>query len=190
MSMPQPRYFTTEDVRAMPDDGNRYEVVGGELLVTPAPRGHHQLVVTRLSAIIQPYLLARGLEQFLSVAADVSFDERTLVQPDLFVADLAAFIRSGDWADIRKIYLIAEIVSPSSGFADRITKRRAYQENRVGEYWVVDIEMRQVEVWTPEAASPRVERHQLRWTHPSLTDECAIDLDRLFDFGCLRGDSV
>jgi hypothetical protein len=56
MGMAAPVYYTAEMVRAMPDDGNRYEVVYGELLVTPAPRVWHQVVVQRLSLPIGQYL--------------------------------------------------------------------------------------------------------------------------------------
>jgi hypothetical protein len=49
MGMAATTYWTAEMVRQLPDDGNRYEVVHGELLVTPAPRLNHQLLVTRAS---------------------------------------------------------------------------------------------------------------------------------------------
>ena len=151
MSMPLASYFTADAVRALPDDGKRYETVHGELLVTPAPGGMHQFIVTRLSDVLSPYLRANGLEQLLTSPADISFDDHTLVQPDLFVADVAAFKRSGNWADVRTLYLVIEIVSPSSARSDRFTKRRLYQEQRIPEYWVVDIDQQQVEVWTPDA---------------------------------------
>jgi len=67
--------------------------------------------------------------------------------------------------------------------ADRFTKRRLYQEQRIPVYWIVDIERRQVEVWTPEAHFPVIEREQLVWRHPALEAECRIDLDRLFPGG-------
>jgi len=180
MSMPVTNYFTAEAVRALPDDGKRYETVHGELLVTPAPGGFHQLVLARLFSALDHYLQPNGIEEMLWSPADISWSDDTLVQPDLFVADLAAHKRSGAWADVQTLYLVIEVLSPSSIRADRFTKRRLYQEQRIPAYWIVDIEQRQVEVWTPDAHFPVVEHEQLRWRHPALSTDCVIDLALLF----------
>ena len=183
MSMPLTSYFTAEAVRALPDDGKRYETVHGELLVTPAPGGQHQFILNRLIRVIDRYLATRGLEDLLTSPADISFGADTLVQPDLFVADLARFKQTWNWADIRTLYLAIEVVSPASARADRFTKRRLYQEQHIPEYWVVDIDQRQVEVWTPDARFPIVQRGQLIWRHPALEASCVVDLEQLFAQG-------
>jgi Uma2 family endonuclease len=183
MSMPQVDYYSAESVRALPEDGNRYETVHGELLVTPAPGGWHQLVLARLFRALDGYLMPHGLEQLLASPADISWSDDTLVQPDLFVAEIGAFVRSGEWADIRDLHLTIEILSPSSVRADRFTKRRLYQEQRIPTYWIVDIAQEQVEIWTPNARFPVVERERLTWRHPALAASCAIDLPRLFARG-------
>jgi Uma2 family endonuclease len=180
MSMPLTSYYTADAVRALPDDGNRYETVHGELLVTPAPGGVHQLVLARLFHSLNTYLLAHGLEEVLWSPADISFSRDTLVQPDLFVCGLEAFRVNGKWADLKTLHLVIEVVSPSSARADRFTKRRLYQEQRIPAYWVVDIDQRQVEVWTPDAQLPAVERHQLTWRHPALNEDCTVDVAKLF----------
>ena len=180
MSMPLARRFTADAVRAFPDDGNRYETVYGELRVTPAPRGRHQPIVTRLMLSLGHYLASHDIEGLLTSPADISFGNDTLVQPDLFVAAQAAFIQSGNWADIRILYLVIEILSPSTVRTDRFTKRRLYQEQNIPTYWIIDIENRQCEVWTPDATVPVVERNELRWRHPAAPAECRIDLVKLF----------
>jgi Uma2 family endonuclease len=180
MSMPLLAYFTADDVRALPADGKRYETVHGELLVTPAPSTMHQLVLGRIHQALTAYLTGNGLEQVLASPSDISWGADTLVQPDLFVADLRDALRSGDWSDIRSLYLAVEIVSPSSARTDRFTKRRLYQERGVPVYWVVDIDRRQVEVWTPDAMFPVTERHQLSWRHPDLGSDCVVDVMKLF----------
>lgn len=113
--------------------------------------------------------------------ADISWGDDTLVQPDLFVSELAAYRRSGKWADITTLHLVVEALSPSSLRADRFTKRRLYQEQRIPNYWIVDIDNAQVEVWTPDALFPIVERAELRWRHPAVATECIVDLVKLFD---------
>jgi len=180
MSMSLVNYFSAADVRALPDDGKRYETVHGELLVTPAPGGQHQPVLGELHLVLGNYLAARGVRGVLFSPADISYGDDTLVQPDLFVADCTAFYQSGNWADVRTLYLVVEILSPSSVKSDRFTKRRLYQEQRIPEYWIVDIEQRQVEVWTPDALFPVIERERLTWHHPAIADACQVDLGKLF----------
>jgi Uma2 family endonuclease len=179
MSMPLAHRVTADEVRAMPVDGNRYETIHGELLVTPAPGGRHQHVVMRLIRALDPYLMAHGLEAVLTAPADISFDGETLVQPDLFVGEFAAFLSSGEWADVRRLYLVIEVLSPATARADRTVKRRLYQEQRIEEYWIVDPAQHQVEVWTPEATFPRIEREEFTWRHPLLNDACRIDVGRV-----------
>src|SRR6185295_1654352 len=85
MGMAAPLYYTAEMVRAMPDDGNRYEVVYGELLVTPAPRPWHQVLVQRLIVALAAYLNREPAGLVLSSPADISWGADVLVQPDVFV---------------------------------------------------------------------------------------------------------
>jgi Uma2 family endonuclease len=181
MAMPGTSYFTPDDVRALPEDGNRYETVHGELLVTPAPGGRHQFVLGRLHLLLGGYLAANGIEGALWSPADISFGDDTLVQPDLFVADLSVLKQTWDWKDVRILYIAVEVVSPSSSRSDRGVKRRLYQEQRIPTYWVVDIDQRQVEVWTPDARLPQVERERLVWRHPALETECVVELAKLFE---------
>ena len=179
MSMPATLYHSAELVRHLPDDGNRYETVHGELLVTPAPRKAHQEVLGDLSFLLQVYLKGASIRGLLCSPADISWGPDTLVQPDLFVAD-AEEMRGKDWSDIQTLHLVVEILSPASVRADRFTKRRLYQEQRVATYWIVDIDHQQVETWTPAALFPVVERERLTWRHPAATTDCVIELKELF----------
>src|SRR5881398_1100629 len=89
MGMAAPTYWTAEMVRQLPDDGNRYEVVYGELLVTPAPRFDHQLLVSRLFLPLGNYLAHEPVGIVLTSPADISWGRDVLVQPDLFVVPFA-----------------------------------------------------------------------------------------------------
>lgn len=133
-----------------------------------------------MAAQVRTYLDANGLDGELRAPADISFDGDTLVQPDMFVADLGTFTQTWNWADIRTFHLVVEVVSPSTAKSDRTTKRRLYQQQRVPEYWIVDTDQRHVEVWTPAAAFPVIERECPRWQHPQVSVECEIDLIQLF----------
>lgn len=180
MGMPASAIYHSADmVRAMPDDGNRYETVYGELLVTPSPRNRHQNVLGRLYLAVGNYLAGEGLEGALFSPSDISWGADTLVQPDLYVVDVR-LVRSPGWTDTNHLLLAVEVLSPSSIRADRFIKRRLYQEQGVPAYWVVDADARQVEVWSPDAAFPIVERERLVWRHPEAAQDVTINLPTLF----------
>jgi Uma2 family endonuclease len=179
MGMAVPIYYTADMVRALPDDGQRYEVVRGELLVTPSPRVWHQVLVQRLSLRLGEYLERERAGMVLSSPADISWSADTLVQPDLFVVPLAD-VRTLEWAQIRDLRLVIEVLSPSTTRGDRFSKRRLYQEVGVPVYWIVDGEERFVEEWAPGAALPRVERERLVWTPAEAGQPFMLELAELF----------
>ncbi|MDH3455544.1 MAG: Uma2 family endonuclease [Gemmatimonadota bacterium] len=177
--MAAPTYYTADMVRALPDDGKRYETVHGELLVTPAPRMIHQLVVQRLNMALSRYVDRHRVGQVFASPADISWTPDTLVQPDLFVADLSE-ARTLDWSRVQHLLLAVEVLSPSSVRADRFTKRRLYQEVGVATYWVVDPERCSVEVWTPDDTFPGVERERITWQPTGAGEEFELELTELF----------
>ena len=184
MAMPVTRHFTAADLASMPDDGQRYEIVRGELLVSPAPGVDHQTIVARLFGELRDYLKPHGVvDQLLMAPADITLGPDTIVQPDLFVADTAAGHVTKRWTDITTLFLAVEVSSPTTARFDRTIKRPEYQQYGIPQYWIVDGDQRQVEVWTPDARAPIIEREQLVWRHPALANDCVIDLVRLFDFG-------
>jgi len=179
MGMVAPTYHTADMVRAFPSDGNRYEVVHGELLVTPSPRPLHQVVLQRLQLALGTYLEREPVGQLLTSPADISWGPDILVQPDLFVVDLAE-ARTLDWGRMRTLRLAVEILSPSSARADRFTKRRLYQEQGVPAYWVVDADAEVIEVWTPGVAFPAAERETVRWQPAGARAAFGLALATLF----------
>jgi Uma2 family endonuclease len=180
MVMAATTYYSADMVRALPEDGNRYEVVHGELLVTPSPRMLHQLVLERLRDELGPYVRRARVGQLFASPADISWGPDILVQPDLFVLDLRE-ARTLDWSQARTLLLAVEVLSPSSARADRFTKRRLYQQQGVGMYWVVDTDIKAVEVWTPDAIFPTVEREQLTWHPAGAKEPFRLALAGLFD---------
>ena len=168
MGMPDtltPVYWTADMARRLPEDGNRYEVVYGELLVTPAPRLWHQVLVRRLVVALAKYLEASPVGLVLTSPADISWGADVLVQPDVFVVPTEQ-AKTLEWSAIRELLLVAEVLSPSTARHDRFTKRRRYQEAGAPLYWIVDGDERQVEVWTPGDAFPRIESDRVVW-HPA-----------------------
>lgn len=179
MGMVAPTYYTADMVRQMPDDGNRYEVVYGELLVTPVPRPWHEILFERLMFALGTYLRREPVGIVLGSRADISWSPDVLVQPDVFVVPIAQ-ARTLDWTHYRDLLLVAEVVSPASARTDRFLKRRLYQEVGIPLYWVVDGDKHEVEIWTPEVRFPQLERQRLVW-HPSgATERFTLELAELF----------
>ncbi len=173
------RRYTVDEVLAFPDDGNRYELVDGELLVAPAPSLRHQKVVVHLCARIEPYLERHaGVAELCIAPADIKWDREQLAQPDLFVVPAGEVTTS--WTSIQTLLLAVEVVSPSSARGDRLTKRKLYQRPGVATYWIIDPDARLVEVWHPEDQRPEIVTDVLRWRVAPDAEELVIDLGELF----------
>ena len=179
MGMASPIYYTASMVRALPDDGNRYEVVYGELLVTPAPRAWHQILVQRLSVALANYLDRNPAGVVLTSPADISWGPDVLVQPDVFVVPPEE-ARTLDWTRMSTLLLVAEVLSPSTARGDRFLKRLRYRQAGVPLYWLVDGDERSVEIWTPADDFPVVEPERLIWQPPGAGEPFTLALDQLF----------
>jgi Uma2 family endonuclease len=179
MGMAAPTYWTAEMVRQLPDDGNRYEVVHGELLVTPAPRFDHQLLVTRMAVALANYLAHEPVGIVLTSPADISWGRDVLVQPDVFVVPRDE-ARTREWSRIRTLLLVVEVLSPSTGRADRFAKRRRYQDAGVPAYWIVDGGEERVEVWEGAADVPVIEMERLVWSPAGAGQGFTLELTELF----------
>jgi Uma2 family endonuclease len=178
--MAAPLYYTADMVRALPDDGNIYEVVHGELLVTPAPRLWHEEVAGRLYVAMRAYLERFPVGLAIGSRSDLSWGlDDVLVSPDLFVVPLDE-ARRLDWLSLRTVLIAAEVVSPSSIRSDHFTKRRLYQERGVPLYWVIEPEQHFVEVWRPEDSFPTIERQSLTWAPAGATTSFTLELAQLF----------
>ena len=172
--------WTAETIRALPDDGNRYEIIGGELFVTPAPSWPHQAAVLALATLVSQYVTVQGLGAAIIAPAEIELEPRTLVEPDIFVVPLVEGRKPRRWEDVGRLLLAIEILSPPSARADRQVKRHLYQRMDVPEYWIVDIDARVIERWRPADERPEILADELRWQpvaeHPALV----IELSRLF----------
>jgi Uma2 family endonuclease len=179
MAMPDTAHrYTVAEVLDFPTDGNRYEIIRGELFVTPAPRAQHQQVLTRLVHKLNTYLEPLGrLDTLVSAAADISWNDETLVQPDIFVVSPDEV--SASWSTYKTLLLAVEILSPSTARADRTVKRRLYQEQNVDTYWIVDVEAQLVEVWKATDTRPEIVTDMLRWCASETDPEVSIDVGAL-----------
>ncbi len=173
--------WTVERALALPEDGKRYEVLDGELFVTPAPSLGHQEAIGHLHPLLREYVRANGLGWTMLSPADIVFSRRRLVQPDLFVVPAQPGGKPKEWAEVKALLLAIEVLSPSTARADRHRKRLIYQDERVPEYWVVDLDARLVERWRPEDARAEVLAETLVWHPRPDLEPLRLDLPAFFD---------
>ncbi|HET9138929.1 Uma2 family endonuclease [Actinophytocola sp.] len=131
--IPHGRPFTVDDLEAMPDDGNRYELIDGMLIVSPAPSRRHQKVVLQL-AIRLDAACPDDLE-VLTAPFGVRLSDTTELQPDVLVAPDKDF--TDQYLPVAPL-LAVEVLSPSSVINDLNNKKAAYARMGVVSYWVVD----------------------------------------------------
>jgi Uma2 family endonuclease len=172
--------WTVADLAGMPDDGQRYEVIDGELFVTPAPALRHQDAILALAMLLRPYVRQHDCGHLVIAPAEVTFSPRRGIQPDLFVARLVDGKRPRESSEIRGLLLAVEVLSPSSAKADRVNKRALYRDEGVDEYWVVDLENRRYERSTPADTAVALEVDTLRWQPAGARSALVIDLKRYF----------
>lgn len=142
------RIYTYDDLANTPDDGNRYEIIGGELIVSPAPRLDHQDVVGLLFMLLRLYVSTNRLGNVYTAPTDVRLSPHNTVQPDiLFVIRERFHICRPNYVDGAPD-LIIEVLSDRTRGIDRVQKRALYAMAGVPEYWTVDLANRTIAVLT------------------------------------------
>lgn len=185
MAMPVTRRWTAADVRELIQEDRpwpRYELLDGELLVTPAPRGPHQTAASEIRQLLNEYAYRTRIGIAFQSPADLELRSGTIVQPDVFVVPRGSVHvrgREHEWSDITELMLAVEILSPSSLRTDRVLKRDFYLSNNVEEYWIVDCDARVVERWRQAQETPQLIRETLTWS-PRSGEPLLIDLPALF----------
>ncbi len=139
--------WTYEQYCALPDDGQRYEIIWGELHVAPAPNLRHQHIVLRLGRYLDEFCDQHGLGRVLVAPTDVVLPYQTVVQPDLlFVrADRALSLADANITIVPD--LVVEVLSPSTSARDLGEKRDAYTFHGVPHYWIVNPRTRTIEAY-------------------------------------------
>ena len=150
-----PSDLTYDDYVRLPDDGKRYEIIDGELEVSPAPAPRHQRVSGNLLVVLHGYVQAHGLGQIYCAPIDVILARNSVVQPDL------VFVAAGRTSIIteRAIEgppdLAVEILSPWSDERDRVTKADLYARYGVRHHWIVDPVARTLKMYEPKRGASR-----------------------------------
>ena len=184
MGMPAAQaYWTVEMLDALPDDGQRYEIIDGRLHVTPAPSDVHQLVAGVFHHRLHAYLRASTLGRALISPADVRKEDRrrNRVQPDVFAVRLVGGARPPYPYALADLLLAIEIESPGNPLYDYHTKRELYLGAGVPEYWVVNAEARVVSRWQTLSDPGQVFSDRMTWQPAGALHPLTLELPALFE---------
>jgi Uma2 family endonuclease len=180
MAVPVPtktKVWTLEELHSLPDDGNKYELVGGELFVTPPPTVRHEEIAARLDRILSPFVAANGLGYVYRPRA-VLQSRGSEVEPDVMVR-LPHPNPDAGWDAWPVPLLVVEIISPGTRRRDREQKRNFYLEAGIAEYWIVDEERRNVVV-VRQRQDERVVEGRVEWRAPGREAVLTVSLDEVF----------
>ncbi|MGH7668303.1 MAG: Uma2 family endonuclease [Gemmatimonadaceae bacterium] len=179
MAAPYTRW-TVDRLRALPSDGRRYEIIDGELFVTPSPSVRHQGAVLALAARLRHYLAARRVGYVIIAPADVELSDDTVVEPDVFVVSLVEGRPPEDLKRVGVPLLVAEILFPSTERTDRGRKRELYQTRGVPDYWILNLEARVVEHWRPGASHAELATERIEWQPAADVAPFVLRLDEFW----------
>jgi Uma2 family endonuclease len=138
--------WTYEDYAALPDDGHRYEIVNGVLVMAPAPSPEHQSIAVRIAYYLFPHIDLVGIGKLFTAPIDVELGPKNVYQPDLVVVLNAHLDRVAEKKIIGAPDLVVEVASPSTAAYDRLTKYEEYARAGITEYWIVKLIAHTVEV--------------------------------------------
>lgn len=186
MSMPAIRrhQWTSDEVDRLVEEREglspRYELVDGALLVTPAPSGRHQRIVLQLAVLLRSYLSREKLGEVRLGPGEIKLASGDRFEPDVFVAPAPDGVLPEADADVSLPLLICEVLSPGSSRHDRITKRRAFQQRSVPEYWVIDGDAEAFEIWHPGDDRGALIDDRFSWWPDGASQAFELDVQQFF----------
>ena len=176
------RLLTYDDLCQTPDDFNRYEIIDGELIVTPASVPKHQRMSSRLQRWFGNFVTECELGEIISAPCDVKLAEHDIVQPDLLVIARERLHIIGDKYIDGAPDLVVEILSPTTRRSDRTRKAELYAKAGVREYWLADPDARALTVFRLVLVDSRYEpiEPEGRVVRSTVLPGFAVDADALF----------
>ena len=172
--------WTVDMLDSLPDDGKRYEIIDGELIVTPSPVALHQYAVADLCQRLNACLAGSGIGRAIVSPADVRVARTSSVQPDVFVVPAVDGRAPLTYPEAGELLLVIEVRSPGTAKIDRGKKRRFYQRVGVPEYWVVDCDAETIERWRGIDERSEVLGDRIEWQPAGAERALVIELPEFF----------
>lgn len=176
--------WTVEMLDALPDDGQRYEIIDGRLFVTPSQAVPHQEVVGELYHRLRLYFSNQQAGKPMVSPSDVWRGERARnrVQPDVYVVRrVEGGVRAETPFHLRDLLLAVEVVSHSSALVDYHVKRELYLSESVPEYWIIDPSARVLHRWSSNDEPGETIHQTLRWKPAGMSEKFVLELPAFFD---------
>ena len=171
------RKWTLAELHRLPEDGNKYELIRGELFATPAPTDEHETILAKLTRILDPYVAENGLGYVYHPRAVLQF-KGSETEPDLMVRRPHP-LRKGRWGTAPIPILVVEVHSPYTWRRDQRQKREYYLDAGVAEYWMIDAEEQTVTV-IRQGEADLVVSDRLTWSPQGASAPLTIDIQALF----------
>ncbi len=154
--------WTLEELHRLPDDGNKYELVRGELFVTPPPSEAHENILARLTPLLDPFVAANRLGMVYHPRSVMRFDGSEV-----------------EWDGAPTPVLIVEVLSGSTSRRDQLQKRDLYIDAGVEEYWIVDPERETIRTLRAGRAD-QTSTEQLTWSPSGAASSLTVNLRYVF----------
>jgi Uma2 family endonuclease len=175
---PERGIWTIEALATLPDDGNRYELLHGELLVTSLPSNRHQSVAAALGHLLYSWCLAHA-GWAVRGPGGVEMSRTSWLMPE--VALYAMPLHSNaEWKHVPAPVLVIEILRRAARKRDRHRKRPAYLAFGVREVWTVDAKLRLIEQWSAASEFPVTVDQSFTWTPSPELEPIVFDFDMIF----------
>ena len=184
MDMPASKSLWTIDILdALPESSERFEIIDGELFVTPSPGLRHQGVVLDLASRLLEYTRRVGGCRTVISPSDVWREKRQLnrVQPDIYVVRFHDGKLPPYPFHLRELLLAIEVASPGKPFLDYQVKRDLYRAEGVAEYWVLNLEERNLTRWRGREDPGAIVTDRIDWRPNAAADPFALDLPTFFE---------
>lgn len=161
--------LTREDYRRLPEDDSRFQLIEGELYMSPSPNRYHQVISRNLLFLLMKHLETNPIGELYDAPLDVYLSEHNVFQPDLVFVKRDHYDLLTDAGVEGTPDFVVEILSPSNAHLDKTAKLRVYARTGVSELWIVDPETRSVQVFflQQDAQRPAATYHERdTWTSP------------------------
>lgn len=181
MSVPESLRFTYEDYLLLPED-RRYEIVDGELFLTPAPTPYHQTIAMRLGFLLHAFVERQNSGQVFIAPCDVVLSRFDVLQPDIFFVSAERVSIIGEKYVSEAPDLVVEVLSPSTADRDQVAKAKQYARFGVAEMWIADPKANTIEVFVNSSEGFRREvlYAGADVLHSPILPGLEIPLDRVF----------
>jgi len=175
--------FTYEDYLNTPDD-KRYELIEGELLMTPSPVPYHQWIVTNIGSELREFIKTNKLGKVFLAPCDVHLDDETILEPDVLFISKDRLNIIGEKNVQGAPDLIVEVLSEGTAYRDLVKKKKLYAKFGVKEYWIVDPSEKTVEIFNNKDAVFILEKTytQNDILESPLMSELKIKLSEVFEY--------